>query len=136
MKANPNRYKLRNIRLLMLAAYALLVIFAGQWLITQYDKDENALQKELSKLFEHVQEGITDSLLLVSVTDPAKQISEPVSANLQEAGVVLNDDTLNKLSSLLSNTNNKELTLQGVKMMVRKIRQFTPGEKQVLFHTR
>ena len=134
MKANSNKYNLRNIRLLMVAAYTLLVIFAGQWLMTQYDKDENALQKELSKLFDLVQEGITDSLLLVSITDPATQVSEPFSKDIQEAAVSLNEDTLNKLSTLLANENNKDLTLQGVKMMVRKVRQLTPGEKQVLFH--
>ncbi|KAA5534985.1 HAMP domain-containing histidine kinase [Taibaiella lutea] len=130
MKHNKGKYKLKHIRLLMVAGYLLLVIFAGQWLMTQYDKDENSLQKELSKLFDHVQEGITDSLLLVSITDPGKQ---PVSTK-SEATLMLNDDTLNRLSSLLYKENNKDLTRQGVTMMVRKVRQLTPGEKQVLFH--
>jgi signal transduction histidine kinase len=135
MKANPNKYKLRQIRLLMMAAYVLLVVFAGQWLITQYDKDENALQKELSKLFDHVQEGITDSLLLVSITNPAHQIPQPTEGKIQDAGsVALNEDTLHKLSSLLSDKSNKDLTLQGVTLMVRKVRQLTPGEKELLFH--
>jgi len=130
MKHNKGKYKLKHIRLLMMAGYALLVVFAGQWLITQYDKDENSLQKELSKLFDHVQEGITDSLLLVSITDPAKQ---PADAK-PEATLMLNDDTLNRLSSLLYKQNNKDLTRQGVTMMVRKVRQLTAGEKQMLFH--
>lgn len=116
----------------MIAGYLLLVVFSGQWLITQYDKDENSLQKELSKLFDHVQEGITDSLLLVSITDPGKQ---PAAIDQKsQAMLMLNDDTLNRLSSLLYDQNNKDLTRQGVTMMVRKVRQLTPGEKQILFH--
>jgi signal transduction histidine kinase len=118
----------------MTAAFILLVAFAGQWLVAQYDRDENALQKELSKLFDHVQEGITDSLLLVSITDPSNQLSQPVSTDVQEVGNSLNEDTLQKLSTFLDNKSNKDLTLQGVKMMVRKVRSLTPGEKQLLFH--
>ena len=132
MNHNNRKYKLKHIRLLMIAGYLLLVIFSSQWLMTQYDKDENSLQKELSKLFDHVQEGITDSLLLVSITDPGKQ---PAAVDQKsQATLMLNDDTLNRLSTLLYNENNKDLTSQGVRMMVRKVRQLTPGEKQLLFH--
>ena len=128
MKHN-GKYKLQHIKLLMIAAYVLLVAFAGQWLVTQYEKEENSLQKELSKLFDQVQQGITDSLLLVSVTDPGKQPS-----GSQASSAALSDDTLNRLSVLLSDQNNKDLTSQGVRLMVRRVRQLTPGEKQVLFH--
>lgn len=130
MMKHRKKYKLQHIRLLMMAAYLLLVVFAGQWLLAQYEKEENGLQKELSKLFDHVQEGITDSLLLVSVTDPARQ----PESNKPEPALAWNDDTLNRLSVLLANRNNKDLTSQSVRLMVRKVRQLTPGEKDILFH--
>lgn len=132
MKPASGKYSLKHIRLLMVAGYVLLVVFAGQWLLSQYDKEENALQKEISKLFDHVQEGITDSLLLVSVTNPEKQPLDAPAENMK--AVMLNEDTLNRLASLLSENNNKDLTLQGVTMMLRRVRQLTPGEKQMLFH--
>lgn len=137
MKTKPNKYKLNHIRLLMIAAYVLLVVFASQWLITQYGKDENTLQKELSKLFDHVQEGITDSLLLVSIITPENHNAGTEQVAMlrdSKTPLLLSDDSLNKISAALSDKGNKELTLQGVTMMVRKVRQLTPGEKQVLFH--
>lgn len=136
MKADPGKYKLKRIRLLMIAAYTLLMAFAIQWLYTQYEKEENGLQKELSKLFDHVQQGITDSLLLVSVVDPGIKEMKPSLAGEEKAmpSLSLSDDTLSKLSSLLMRENNADLSLQGVKMVVRRVRQLTPGEKQYLFH--
>lgn len=135
MNRYTGKHKLRRAKWLMIAGYLLLVVFAGQWLYTQYEKEEHLLQKELSKLFDHVQQGITDSLLLVSIIDPGiDQITAetPGKEKVQEA-LALNEDTIRKLSSLLSG-NNKELSLQGVKMVVRKVRELTPDEKQYLFH--
>lgn len=125
--------RLGRTRLIMLFSYLLLMGFAFQWLYTQYEKEENALQRELSKLFDHVQQGITDSLLLVSVVDPGiKEIGEKQAAARQQ--VALSDDSLKKLSSLLFRDTNRDLSLQGLRMVVRKVRQLTPGEKQYLFH--
>lgn len=122
----------------MIASYALLMVFAAQWLFTQYEKEENGLQKELSKLFDHVQQGITDSLLLVSIVDPGIKEITPAVSKAGEAtapATVFSDDTMKRLSSLLlANSSNADLSLQGVKMVVRKVRQLTPGEKQYLFH--
>ncbi|MFA6057763.1 MAG: HAMP domain-containing sensor histidine kinase [Taibaiella sp.] len=135
MKPSPGTYKLRRIRLLMIASYALLMAFAVQWLYTQYEKEENGLQKELSKLFDNVQQGITDSLLLVSIVDPGIKQIKPAGTTTENAtSISLSDDTLKRLSSLLLNNNNTDLSLQGVRMVVRKVRQLTPGEKQYLFH--
>lgn len=136
MKSSAGKYKLKRIRLLMIASYALLIGFAVQWLYTQYEKEENGLQKELSKLFDHVQQGITDSLLLVSIVDPGIQEIKPgaSAAGKVTSSIALSDDTLKRLSSLLLNNDNADLSLQGVKMVVRKVRQLTPGEKQYLFH--
>jgi hypothetical protein len=136
MKPSPGTYKLKRIRLLMIASYALLIAFAVQWLYTQYEKEENGLQKELAKLFDNVQQGITDSLLLVSIVDPGIKQIKPVAAAAENAtsSISLSDDTLKKLSSLLLNNSNADLSLQGVRMVVRKVRQLTPGERQYLFH--
>ena len=46
------KYKLGRTRLIMAISYVLLMGFAIQWLYTQYEKEENTLQKELSKLFD------------------------------------------------------------------------------------
>ncbi len=135
MNIFSRKYKLGRTRLVMVFSYLLLMGFAVQWLYTQYEKEENNLQKELSKLFEHVQQGITDSLLLVSVVDPG--IKEAQVAGAQPQAVqqaVLSDDTLKKLSSLLFRDTNRDLSLQGLKMVVRKVRQLSPAEKQYLFH--
>jgi hypothetical protein len=137
MKPSSGKSKLKRIRLLMIASYALLIAFAVQWLYTQYEKEENGLQKELSKLFDNVQQGITDSLLLVSIVDPGIKQIKPAASTAENAtsSIALSDDTLKRLSSLLLNHNdNANLSLQGVKMVVRKVRQLTPGEKQYLFH--
>ena len=136
MKPSPGNYKLKRIRLLMIASYALLIAFAAQWLYTQYEKEENGLQKELSKLFDNVQQGITDSLLLVSIVDPGIKQIKPVASTTENAtsSIALNDDTVRRLSSLLSNNSNADLSLQGIRMVVRKVRQLTSGEKQYLFH--
>ncbi|RYZ32802.1 MAG: HAMP domain-containing histidine kinase, partial [Sphingobacteriales bacterium] len=137
MKPFAGIYKLKRIKVLMLASYVLLVAFAAQWLYSQYEKEENGLQKELGKLFDNVQQGITDSLLLVSIVDPGLREMRPEQSGekLQLGANSLSDDTLRKLSSLLlSNGSNADLSLQGVKMVVRKVRQLSPREKQYLFH--
>ncbi len=128
------KYKLGRTRLIMAISYVLLMGFAIQWLYTQYEKEENTLQKELSKLFDHVQQGITDSLLLVSVVEPGIQEMQAGQKADAVQSVALNDDTLKRLSSLLFRDTNHDLSLQGLKMAVRKVRQLTPGEKQYLFH--
>ncbi|WP_198666758.1 sensor histidine kinase [Taibaiella helva] len=134
MRSTSGTYKLRRTRVLMAIGYLLLMGFAIQWLYTQYEKEENGLQKELSKLFDNVQQGITDSLLLVSVVDP--QIRElPAAASTDpKAAPALSDDTLRKLSSLLFRDSGKDISLQGLKMAVRRVRQLSPTEKQYLFH--
>lgn len=135
MKTPPGIHKLRRIRLLIVASYILLVAFAGQWLYAQYEREENGLQKELSKLFDHVQQGITDSLLLVSIVDPGfKEVKMGTARAAAPEQLVLNDDSMKRLSSMLFRDTNADLSLQGLKMVVRKVRQLTPGEKQYLFH--
>lgn len=136
MKHNIRKSRLGRTRLSMLLSYILLVGFACQWLMAQYEKEESNLQKELSKLFDQVQQGITDSLLLVSVIDPG--IRELQAGGEQQADAVsqaiISDDTLKRLSSMLFRDTGKDLSLQGLKLAVRKVRQLTPGEKQYLFH--
>jgi signal transduction histidine kinase len=123
----------------MTLSYVLLLAFAGQWLYSQYEKEELHLQKELSKLFENVQQGITDSLLLVSIIDPVldgKKESSVGNLNYEDTimSLPLSDDSMRQLSSLLFREANPDLSLQGLKMVVRKVRQLTPGEKRYLFH--
>jgi len=136
MLPDRGKYKLRRVKLLMTASYALLLVFGGLWLRTQYRQEENSLQKELMKLFDHVQQGISDSLILVSVTDPAMKLTGAVVEGKQSAiqPVALNEDTMRRLSSLLLHDDQKDLSLQSLRMMVGKVRKLTPGEKQYLFH--
>ncbi|WP_118976848.1 sensor histidine kinase [Taibaiella koreensis] len=135
MQSVKGKNKLRRTRLIMIAGYILLVGFTAQWLYTQYEREEHNLQKELSKLFDRVQQGITDSLLLVSVIDPQAtgqaRVTEAPPVNGQ---ISLSDDTLKKLSSLLFRDSGRDASIQGLKMAVRRVRQLSPTEKQYLFH--
>lgn len=135
MKQSAKKNKLNRIKLLMAASYLLLIGFVLQWMYTQYRQEENTLQKELAKLFENVQQNITDSLLLVSLINPAfEEAKEAPAFKMQNGTVVaLNEDSIKELSNILLKSQHQDLSLQGLKMAVRKVRNLTPGEKQVLF---
>jgi len=128
MKFPGRRYNLKNIRLIMAGSYLLLIGFAVQWLYTQYRQEENNLQQELTKLFDDVQQGITDSLLLVSLIRPSVEGPEQ-----KQEVVELSDDSIRRLSSLLFHENKEDISLQGLKMAVRRVRNLTESEKKYLF---
>lgn len=136
MKLPVKKYNLRRTSWLMIFSYLLLLAFTTQWLYTQYEREENHLKQELSKLFDGVQQGITDSLLLVSVIDPVLAGSKASAAQTatDAANLPLSDDSMRLLSSLLFRENNRDLSLQGLKMAVRKVRQLSKAEKLYLFH--
>ena len=71
MMTGVKKTNLQRIKWLMLVSHMLLLIFAGQWLMSQYNDQQAQLKKNLTKLFTDVQQKITDSLLLSHVIDPA-----------------------------------------------------------------
>src|SRR3954464_9900346 len=64
------KINLQWIKALMLASHVLLMLFAAQWLYSQYDNQKEALRKNLAKLFTDVQHQVSDSLLLTNIIDP------------------------------------------------------------------
>jgi signal transduction histidine kinase len=61
--------KLKWIKGLMLFSQALIVVFAVQWLISQYNERQAQLKQNLTELFTDVQQRISDSLLMTNVYD-------------------------------------------------------------------
>ncbi len=53
----------------MLFSQALIVVFAVQWLISQYNERQAQLKQNLTELFTDVQQRISDSLLMTNVYD-------------------------------------------------------------------
>ena len=64
------KINLQWIKALMLTSHLLLMLFAAQWLYSQYDNQKEALKKNLTKLFTDVQHQVSDSLLLTNIIDP------------------------------------------------------------------
>src|ERR1700744_2591879 len=58
------KIKLQWIKGLMLFCQALLLVFAAQWLMSQYNDQQEQLKKNLTKIFTDVQSHIEDSLFL------------------------------------------------------------------------
>jgi signal transduction histidine kinase len=63
------KIKLQWIKGLMLFCQVLLLVFAAQWLMSQYNDQQEQLKKNLTKIFTDVQSHIEDSLYL-SKADP------------------------------------------------------------------
>jgi signal transduction histidine kinase len=81
----------------MIASQVLLVVFAAQWLHTQYEQKRWDLRLNLAKLFTDVQHQISDSLLLNQVIDPAlvQRAGKPIAANA--GNVALSPSGLHKV---------------------------------------
>jgi signal transduction histidine kinase len=62
--------KLQWIKGLMLLCQVVLLLFTAQWLINQYNDQQEQLKKSLTKIFTDVQWKISDSLLYTNVYDP------------------------------------------------------------------
>ena len=69
MKLNSSS-KLLRIKALMFLSFSLLIAFSAHWLMSQYERERTHLQKDLGKLFESVQQDISDSLLWTNVAEP------------------------------------------------------------------
>lgn len=128
---------LKRMKLLMIMGYGFLILFAVQWLRTQYDDQQRMLTKELSALFDSVQEGTTDSLLLLSVLDSQnRQVLSGTEKQADTKGSVLlnlTEDSMKQLSSLLFPGNDADLSLAGLKIVVRKVHRLSPAEQRFLF---
>jgi len=65
----------------MLFSQVLLLVFTAQWLISQYNDQQEQLKKNLTKLFVDVQQKITDSIMLSQVIDTSL-LSKPMAATV------------------------------------------------------
>ena len=70
----------------MLVSQVLLMLFASQWLYTQYKSNRQELKTDLTKVFTDVQHKISDSLLLTQAFSPTDTAYWPVVCNAQAAG--------------------------------------------------
>ena len=68
--AGIKQSKLQWIKGLMLFSQVLLLVFAAQWVRSQYIEQQEQLKKNLTKVFTDVQQRISDSLVITNVMDP------------------------------------------------------------------
>ncbi len=131
MRPSLRKPKVDKIRLLLLASYLLLLVFSGHWLYTQYLQEKTSLKQDLVQLFDRVQQDITDSLLMIAVIQPSLLSVPTVNDDTQLLN--LDKDSIHKISSLLFQESHNDLSLRGLKLAVRKVKQLTPAERLLLF---
>jgi signal transduction histidine kinase len=126
--------KLHRIKYLLTGAYVLLVIFSIQWLVAQFEKEEHRLQQAITQVFDEEQQHISDSILLFAIQNPNWQLNAGNTLALNKANTItLDDDTLQRWNAFLQQESSTPLSLQGMKLMIRKVDQFNEAEQRVLF---
>ena len=101
----------------MLFSQIVLIMFTVQWMISQYNDQQEQLKKNLTKLFTEVQQKITDSLLLTNVIDPAhKQII-----------------TTDKVAAATNDGPRVSLSPQGLHNVLAGASTISPAEEKKLF---
>lgn len=103
---NTNTNKLKLMKGLMLFSQVLLLIFAAQWMMSQYNEQQEQLKKNLAKLFVDVQQKITDSITLSQVIDTSlvsasagRPVRDANSAAGQQQKVTLSPQFVHSLLS-------------------------------------
>ena len=113
--------KLVRTRLLMFLGFSLLIGFSAHWLVSQYEREKDHLQKDLTKLFGNVQEDISDSLLWLNVVEPtikeAPDCCEP--GNGYDGIMEYRGNDINKQSTNLFLKNIKKLSKSEEKNLFR-----------------
>jgi len=61
------KIRLKWIKVLLVSCQVVLLLFTAQWLVSQYNDQQEQLKKNLTKLFTDVQDKISDSLLLKEI---------------------------------------------------------------------
>jgi K+-sensing histidine kinase KdpD len=121
MKSAPSQ-KLRNIRILMILSFSLLVAFSAHWLSSQYDREKNQLQKDLTKLFNNVQEDISDSLLWLNVVQPV--LHAPVC-----------EDSTRRSYEEFATFRQGQVNEQGTRMLLKNVKKLSKSEEKQLFRS-
>lgn len=70
------KMRLNRLKILMISSYSLLLICSCLWLSVQFRSEQLQLGRDLAKLFNNVQEQISDSLMMVHVVTPAIQVQD------------------------------------------------------------
>ncbi len=65
------KINLPRIKWLMILSQVMIVVFAGQWLMSQYREQQAQLKENLTEVFTHVQSRLSDSLVMTNVMDTA-----------------------------------------------------------------
>jgi signal transduction histidine kinase len=110
--AGKKKINLKYLKALMVVSELLLVLFAAQWLYTQYRSNQDELKTGLTKVFTDVQHKISDSLLLSQAFNPADTTYYSIEAH----GDVVNKHGKNTalspggLYNVLSSTSNISTT--------------------------
>lgn len=137
MKWTGKKHGPKRAKILMAASYLLLLVFAVQWLHMQYVEEKRKLQYALGNLFEDVQQGITDSLLLVTFVHPAMAHAALYGEQGAHPGKGFKPatDNIRQLSSLLFSDQDLQhaLPLAGLKIAVRNIGRLSPEQEAYLF---
>ena len=79
--ADVQKKKLKWMKGLMLCSQLVLVLFTTQWLISQYNEQQEQLKRNLTRLFVDVQQKITDSITLSQVIDTSL-LTRPLAATV------------------------------------------------------
>lgn len=115
--------RLPRIKALMLLSFTLLIAFSAHWLVSQYNNEKNQLQKDLSKLFINVQEGISDSLLWINVVNPV--LTTPISVA---------DSTRDTYGTLAANREDP-IAAQSARMLLNNVKKLSKSQEKDLFRT-
>jgi signal transduction histidine kinase len=93
------KVKLPWIKYLMIVSQVVLVVFTAQWLVSQYNRQEDQLKTGLNQLFADMQQQISDSLLLNNVITP-ETLTMPVGTQAAiTPKAYLKGDSVKPLSS-------------------------------------
>lgn len=111
--------KLDRIKALMFVSFTLLLAFSAHWLISQYERERTHLQKDLTKLFNNVQDDISDSLLLLEVVKPIINLDTTAHNGYEGIAAAGDDPTSKKATSLL----------------LKNVKQRSKAEEKQLFRT-
>ena len=93
--------KMEWMKGLMLFSQVLLLLFTAQWMISQYNDQQEQLKKNLTKLFVDVQQRITDSIMLSQVIDTS-YLSKPFAAGVMPGSCNEENDERNGQKVTLS----------------------------------
>lgn len=81
MSKQGKSYTIQWIRLMMISSQLLLMVFTGNWLYKQYEKEKEELSNNVSIVLKEVSRNISDSLLFSKYVSPVIRKSKDTSVS-------------------------------------------------------